>query len=313
MDTALLLIRTPLQARIALEILSRGNIADYELLYFSQHGASADSVAFQSLAGSSRRAIFIRAPAKAGYVRRTASFARQSRRATRGRRYNLTIFASLDEFVFSSLAVRKKGRVITFDDGFANLNYSGSFYRESLSRRAETYRFLLGAPRLQELKRNIWVHYTIFPNCENVVERGRLREITIWQPPVSKVLTRRCKKYFVGQPFAKYLDRDEVDMVRTIAEGFFPDFYLTHPMEVEPLLPKVPLMETRGLLAEDAILREVSSSAVHVIGGVSTVLFNLAILGIRVTMISPKFLLRDETLRVAERLGVEVLLFDLVD
>ncbi len=102
-------------------------------------------------------------------------------------------------------------------------------------------------------------------------------------------------------------------MVRTIAEGFFPDFYLTHPMEVEPLLPKVPLMETRGLLAEDAILREVSSSAVHVIGGVSTVLFNLAILGIRVTMISPKFLLRDETLRVAERLGVEVLLFDLVD
>lgn len=304
---ALLLIRTPHQARIASEVLRKEKISEYDMLYFSQHASEEDITAFGVLDASSRRSYFIKCPSSSGYLRRTAHFWWKSRRANLEKSYDQVLVASVDEFVITRIGVARARNLITFDDGYANFDRSGPYFMSPASQKVELYRRLFGAPKLHDVLAKIDTHYTLHPNLPNIVESSRLEPIEVWRRPTRRAGSDAAKKYFIGQPFESYLSDREIQSLREAAEMLEPDVYLFHPMETKPLLPNTPREDKRGSLAEDVILRNLDKKPAHVIGGISTVLLNLAGFEIRLTMLVHRR--RDNSPQIADlasALGIEL-------
>ena len=304
----LLLVKTPFQARIAKKMLLKESFRCYDVLYFTQHASEKDRVAYKHLAKNARRAFFITCPPHSGYLRRTLFFSWKASLALHRYHYDFVCLGSIDSFELTRIAGRGAARIISFDDGTANFNLQSAYHLQPLTLKAQLYRILLNAPRLDELKKRILRHYTLHLNLDNIVEKTRLEKVQIWQRQSLPPTSDRPITYFIGDVFDQHLTAGEMKATMTIARESAPDFYLMHPMESCPLLPEVPVLEDQGFLAEDIVLHSREGNPIHIIGGYSSVMLNLAGKIEKITMLaSPRVLGGPGVETLAKKMG-----FDLV-
>jgi len=307
--SALLLVRTPFQAWIAERILRAEDVSEYELLYFTQHDAAEDRYYFAHLAEDCALAKYCYAPVRPldalGYL----DFLWQARSFMRDRRKQLTMLASIDDYVFAAIAKRQhEAQLITFDDGTANYFERSIYHIDRPNRRGKLYRRVLGSYDVTEIRRNSLRHYTLHKHFENIVDAARLRGIeldyssssTAGGPPVT---------FFIGDPFSQVFNEDQIARFTRYVEGMNLDFYVQHPREAKPLPLGAKVLEKDGRIAEQAIIEASKGRPIHLVGSFTSVLFNMSDIATRKTMLLPADDIESEgRRRLAVRADIEVAL-----
>jgi len=308
----LVLVRTPFQAWLVERVLEAENVATYDLLYFTQNDSTEDRFYHGRLAENARAARFVFVPRQVCDLLNHVRFAFRAWPFLWGKRYDITMLASIDSYVLNSVANRRAaGELVTFDDGTANFNQTGIYFRDASSKRERLYRQLFRASSINATRARIKRHYTIHSDLENIVSGDRLFSIAGWGRATSEVsLSEEPKFFFVGAPFQETLDSEQVKLLEAVASQIGTDVYVRHPREREPLDLGVPFLNKRGRIAEEAILDDAGDRPIVLVGFLSSVMFNLACCASRRIVLVPRNSERHAFLiKFARMSGCEVVLF----
>lgn len=285
--TALLLIRTPLQAWLAEQVIAAEKISKYEILYFTHNDSPEDRHYFAKLASSACGARYFHAPPRRFDVLTHVDLHRQTRPWRRNYGYDLVLLASIDGHVINSISWLQSGsELVTFDDGVGNILPSDRYYVDNVARRVRLYRRCFGATDLKTIKRRIVRHYTLYPQFGNIVDAARVVPLQGWADSESiDAGTRNTRTYFLGQPFQEALSKAQIDCLARYVRGMQVDAYVRHPREQLPLELGVPFLDKQGQIAEEAVLLDARGHQAHVVGWFSTALLNLSAVVHRSTML----------------------------
>jgi beta-galactosamide-alpha-2,3-sialyltransferase len=283
----LLLIRTPLQAWLARQVLQAEVIADYDLVYFTHDDSSEDRHYFGELAARANESQYCHVPVWR-YDILSHLYALYQTHSWRHRQSpDVVVLASINSLVINALAaVHASSELVTFDDGLANILPRGTYHCDKSSIRMRLYRSLLGATDLDAIKNRISRHYTIYPDFDNIVEVSHLRYLVGWRRDENQTSApRNVRTYFISQPYEETLTFDQVRALEAHLRTIEINCYVRHPRERRVLDIGVPNLDKHGLIAEDAILRHAQGQPFHLIGWFSTALFNLSAVAQSSTML----------------------------
>ena len=284
--SALLLLRTPFQAWIAEQVLRAEGVAEYELLYFTQHDSVEDRHYFRHLAEGCELAKYCYAPVRLFDILGHLDFRRRVGGWYRDRGFDLVLLASIDAFVPNAIARRQRSAaLVTFDDGTGNFNSQGIYHVDRLNPRGRLYRRMFGATDLKSIHARVVRHYTMYPQFTNIVGPDRMRMLAGWQTENDRSTGEGTRNYFIGAPFEQVMTADQIRLFEGYLRGQKIDYYVKHPRERRILEIGVPLLDKGGRIAEDAIVLNAGEFRIHVIGWFSTVLFNLGAVAQRRTMV----------------------------
>ncbi len=283
--SALLLLRTPLQAWIAQQVLIAESVTEYELLYFTQNDSPEDRRYFSRLAAEARFAKYCHAPLRRFDILGHLNFRLQAKNWFRNRSFDLTLLSSLNSLVINAISCKQaSSELVTFDDGFANILPTSMFYVHASGWRDRLYRKLLGTEDLDSIKKRILRHYTIYPQFSNVVNPQRLRVLEGFKDSSRRSDQTDTVTYFIGQPFHEAMPRKHVNMLQDYFRTLDIDVYVRHPRETQPLDIGAPYLEKNGLIAEESIVQNAGDRSIHLVGWFSSVSFNLGGIASRRTM-----------------------------
>lgn len=313
MRSALLIVRTPLQAWIAARVLAAERVKMYDLLYFTQNDSPEDRNYFTELCGKAETATYLFAKKRRFDILNHLDFRWQARAWFKEKSYNIILLASIDAFVPNSIASNQSGELVTFDDGTGNFTESSSYFVDNGGWRAKLYRYLLGAASISKIASRTSRHYTLYPNYKNIVESARLIDSSKWLIRDASFLKHSENAnpitYFIGGPFSEDLTPNDIRALESFLRTMDINVYVRHPREHNVLKIGVPNLDKQGLIAEDAILRHAQGRPIHLVGWFSTVLFNMAAIAQRSTMILFKSNYNSEHMaRLARRAGCQIIL-----
>lgn len=268
---ALLIIRTPFQAKLAEIALRREGLRDYDLIFLTHHKSSKTLWSYSQLAKRAQKKKLIFIPD--GPLTRVADVAFYllglSLVFLWGREYDAIIFGSLDAPAVTGLATRLGRRLITLDDGSANVNQFGSYFDETIEPNWVVRR-ITGAPKLNELKASVERHYTIFLDELNAMDTEKLAPITGWPP--KRQINRSLEPIVVciGTAESIWLSPEQIEEIREYLTTHPVDYYIPHPMERQSLVRGVPHFPRSELLAEEALSFFPGRAPFHLVGAFST-------------------------------------------
>jgi hypothetical protein len=163
---------------------------------------------------------------------------------------------------------------VTIDDGAANFERNGIYRRDRYGGRADVYRLFLGAASLSDTRKRISRHYTLFPEVENIVPTEQLRLVSLGF--ARSQAERPGPVFFIGQPFTEVLTAKQIDRMTTFLRSEKIDYYVPHPRETTCLDIGALTFDKRGLIAEEAILRNCAGAMPTIVSLHSSVLFSLS-------------------------------------
>ena len=282
--SALVLVTSPLHATLALRLLEAETITDYDVVYLSSADSPADRTYYDRVSRSSSASHYF-------YIRQDSSITQillslwKIQRARLRRRYDFAVFGTLTSLPIRRTATKHAPAFLTFDEGMSNLNSESRQFNESSAWNARLYRAIL-APSLNFMKEKIVHHYSVHPELKNIVNDDKILALEGWRSPYPDQPAARPRAYFIGTEIDKFFSPN-LDRLPGILAAYHIDCYVAHPREKDPLDLGVPLLNKRGLMAEEAILEDAAGRPIHLIGWPSTVFFNLR-LAHRRTIIFPK-------------------------
>lgn len=315
--SALLLVRTPLQAWIAEQVLRAEAVTNYDFVYFTHNDSGEDRYYFNRLSANADHAQYCYAPTRRFDILGHLDFYWQTRKWHYDLGHEITLMGSIDSHLINSISRQQvTSELITFDDGLANILPSDRYCKDNTSWRSRIYRKFLGASDLASTRDRIAHHYTLYEKFDNIVESGRLKALSGWN---FNGQSRRIEKdvgtlqpiktYFIGQPFEEAMSAEHVNIFENYVKTLGIDVYVRHPRERQPLDIGVPFLEKLGEIAENAILRDAKNCEIHIFGWFSTVLFNLNFMASQRTMIlmhaDP---VSSQMAKMARKVGCEVIL-----
>lgn len=287
--SALVLVRTPLQAWVVERVLEAEGVSTYDVVYFTQQDSPEDRHYFGRLRARAARAQYCFAPVRRFDVLGHLDFRRQTHAWFRDQRRDLVMLASIDAPVPNAITARQRSsELVTFDDGLANIYRQGSYHVDRAGPRARLYRHLLGAEALAATRQKVARHYTLHPGFENIVDAARLRPLASWSGERRSPVGEGARTYFIGQPLEEVMGLEQVQALQAHVRTLGVDRYVKHPRERRLLDIGAPLLEKGGLIAEEAIVRDAGSDAIHLVGWFSSVLVNLGGLAERRTVLLPR-------------------------
>lgn len=273
--SALVIIRTPFQAWLVQKVLEEENIEVFDVLYFTQNNAEEDKYYYSKISEKSRNSEYIFVPPQRFSILSSIMLKIKSRTWYKVLNYDLLLFASIDALFISSLAnTYPDAKVITFDDGTANININSIYHVENNSRRVAIYRYFMNALPLEDLKRRISRHYTLYKGKVNIVELDRLIYLEGWTEKVTRD-SNKDKIYFIGAPFEDVMSPEQITRIENYVKKLGVDAYVAHPRERKPLDIGVDFLNKNGLIAEDAIIADADGRTIRLVGWFSTVMINL--------------------------------------
>jgi hypothetical protein len=272
-EPALVLCRTPFQARLLKEILPDDTA--YDLLYVTGHDSEEDRSYYLEVSRLARRSEYLIVDPHRRALSSGIELLSKLPHWAVSDRYRTILLASLDNPVFRRLVRNHpEAEMATFDDGAQSLVSDPFLIRSGQPWRDEIYGRLLGGGSVRAIGSRIARHFTVFGSLQNVVDPGRAVPIALhWPGRESGGSTNLT--FFIGQPFREVYSGPQMERIKQHVRTRRLDFYVGHPRELEPLVSGVPCLAKNGLLAEDAILKASGSARPTVIAGFSTVLFTL--------------------------------------
>lgn len=276
MAVSLLIIRTPLQAKLAEIALNQEGVIEYDLLYLTQRKTEKTVWYFNRLAEKARRNSLVLVPEWffSGLAELTFYFWARFLAQLWGCKYKLAIFGSLDSPAITGLATRFANQHVTVDDGSANIaRGTQGYFVQRRGFRERILKKLTGAPDLIELKKSIAKHYTLFSDYPNAIEAKKLVQISKWPPTRIRDSRLNPIVVFIGTAEHLWMTPPQIEAARSYLKATRIDFYIPHPMEKRGLLEGVAKLPHSELLAEDALVRMPTKRPIHLIAVASTVLF----------------------------------------
>ena len=308
---ALLIIRTPLQAKLAEIALRSEGLEDYDLLFFTHHKTSKTLWYYNQLAQRAQKKQLLFIPN--GPLTRFADlgfyFWGLSLVFLWGREYDVMIFASLDAPAVTGLATRLAKRLVTVDDGRANVSRFESYFDENLQRHW-IIRRITGAPKLNQLKASVERHYTIFSSQLNAMDPAKIVPITNWPPKREINQSLPPVVIYIGAAESTWLSPQQISEIRQYLAAHPVDFSIPHPMERQSLAKGVPDLPHPELIAEEALSLFQSSAPIHLVGTFSTVMLTTKAIATKRTVLVPTGL--ENQIPLSEEAGCETVLLSLL-
>lgn len=284
----LLIVRTPFQAWLANIVLEKENIFNFDLVYFTQNNSEEDKYYYSALALKAHKSDYIFVRFKRFDIISHITFRLKANKWYRYKKYNTVIFASINALVPNSLISKhNKAKLITFDDGAANIVNNGIFYSDLNYIRSRIYQFAIGAVPLNIIKRRISYHYTIYKNYENIVENEQLRYIDYFEKNKYKK-SSTTKTYFIASPFEEVMSQEQIKRLEGHVKDLKIDCYVTHPRERNPLNLGAKFLDKKGRIAEEAIITDAQDASIVLVGWFSSVMLNIGPLCKECIVLLPK-------------------------
>lgn len=271
--STLLVVRTPFQAWLAQKVLKKEQIKSLDVVYFTHNDSEEDRYYYEQLSLVSEKSeyIYIR-PQRFDILSQMILLLRV--RGYSSRNYHTVIYASINALVPNFLINKqKKAKLITFDDGLANIVNNGIFFNKA-SGRYNLYRVLIGSPTLKAIKKRITRHYTIYAKNKNIVENERLFFLEGWGNIINNK-SDDIKTYFIGTPFEEVMNAAQILRLEDFVKTQDIDVYVAHPRERNMLDIGVPILSKHGRIAEDAIIADAGNKRIRLVGWFSSVMLNL--------------------------------------
>ena len=311
-SSALVLIRTPFQAWVFKKIIIAEQLSQFDFLYFSQDLSEEDYFYFRQIARKSRRSKFIYEPRHKFSILNNIKFFIKGKKFIKDRTYHTVFISSIDSFSINALAYKSKfDKLVTFDDGAANIDKRGTYFNDFSCFRSVFYMKILGAKQINTIRSRIDRHYSIYQNIENIVENEKVISVKGWSKDEANSLIGTKKTYFIGGPFEESLNKNQITRLENYLKKIHIDKYVKHPRERTPLAIGVSFLEKKGRIAEDAIVSDADGKSIVLVGYLSSVLFNLSSYASRTILLVPEA--SDENndlLEIATQLGCEVIVID---
>lgn len=270
------LCTTPLQARICLAIIKKLNIHQYCVLYVTRNNTDLDRNYFKKLSKGSGYSQFLHIKHKIRGVNTLITLAYLMSLDDEWMKYRFSniYIASIDSMLFRYfLSKNLHADFFSYDDGTANFNINSSYHKSS--KKNKVFSCLMGIIDIKFLKRKIIKHYSIFPGFKNILPEGQVECLSLFEQLSYTSDRSKTVSFFVGQPFAEYLSPKQILKLRSWLNNNQIDYYIKHPREVEPIIKNIPILNKKGMLAEDAIFNATGDSKPTIISCYSTVLFNI--------------------------------------
>lgn len=272
----LVLISTPFQALVAASVLQADRVEAYDLVYSARTDVPAHRHYFSKLAARARHAVY------AADVQAPTALLRLVLRRLRLRRfhagaYDTVYLANIDSLVYRDLVGRHpRARIVTFDDGAANVFTASQLHRASTPAERRIGR-LLGIPTIEAVRARIAVHRSVYPGFDNIVEAARIAPVSLFD--AGERVQRGQASFFLGQPYeeaqtAGTLDASGVEKLRAWLRANPVDYYLAHPRETAPLAAGL-RVERSPDVAEEQIFVLAGDARPKLFGWFTSVLLNV--------------------------------------
>lgn len=166
-------------------------------------------------------------------------------------------------------------RLMTYDDGYANINRGGVYFKEDLTLKKRVIRHLFRIKNdLYSIKKLSNKHFTIY-NAPNAVSNTQFIKLINIETPYNKV-TRNIS-IFIGQPLHTIDKRFDNDFINNLLEKLNVNYYLPHPGENYIINPNIVEVLILDVIAEEYIVNLVAKGYnIIVYGFYSSVLANLS-------------------------------------
>ena len=283
----LLIIRTPLQARIAQIALTAEGEPTYDLLFFTQQKTAKNMQSFASLGKKAERKFLSFVPIGFRWFLSELLFYALGRimLSIWGRGYDTVVFGSLDSPALAGLATQFRSRLVTVDDGSANILSRTSYFREQFGMRFATLRWVTRSPELRDIREVVELHYTIFPGYENVIETKKLAPVLDWPPKRKVHPDASLVVILVSTAERLWMSASEFRIFETYLATVNVDYKIPHPMDETRSFDWIPELPHQELLAEEALAAIGPDFSIHLVGSPSTVMFTASELSAKRTVL----------------------------
>lgn len=278
----LILCSTPLQSRIALELIRLNNLTSYDVIYLTKKNTNIHYIYYKKLADNAEHSKFIyNKMFMKGYnvlIDLLSAFRLEERFTSNS--YKEIYISSIDNIFFRYLLKKNASATIySFDDGTANITPSSIYFNHDKRLKSRIIDYFTNIPSSNIVRKSILKHFTIYENFENIVTPDKLEFINLFNFESSKFNSKldryKIITFFVGQPFSEDLSSKEINRLKEWLKEEKIDYYIKHPREDLPLLTNIPLFENQHLLTEEALWNFSKNNYIRLISAYSTLLFNI--------------------------------------
>ena len=276
MTRSIAFVRTPFQAWIFNRIIEIESVSNITLVYITTHDVPEDRLAYQKLLKKVNMAFYLYNPIQESSFKRHWQLKKIINRLSLRPYYEIGYISSIDMLVLRAFLRKRTDRIISFDDGTANVFENSPHKHEDNYWYNYVFRFLFSSGRLNDFIKKIDYHYTVFEGLDNIVPQSRLKLITGFKTLKSlKVKSLPRLNVFIAQPFQEWFTFEEQKTMYNYYSEIDIHWYIEHPREGGKRLLDVPNYDKQGMIAEEIILKLQECHEVHLYGGFSTVMLNL--------------------------------------
>lgn len=179
------------------------------------------------------------------------------------RNINNIFLASIDTmFVQYIVSKINFNRLITFDDGTANIFQNGRYFiqqEQSISKMVFRKIIGLNLSTIEDIKRLSSLHYSVYPNEKNII--SNVRGIRIFDNKLNTANNGnfKIKKIILGQPLDGFVGVNNYKkIVLNISKFFNVDCFFPHPRESIGFYKYLKVVDSE-LIIEDYLIKELEA------------------------------------------------------
>lgn len=303
---------TPLQARICIELIKIKKLKYYSVFYITRNNTVIDHNYFKKLSSGAMysQIIYIKPKIKGINKLITLLHARKANKYWIDSNIEDIYIASLDNVLFRYIITKHpQANLFSFDDGSANFNTS-SLYHNPNNYKGKFLESALRIISITDLKKRLVKHYSIFPSFDNILPSHQVEYVTLFKEKDKYQTNIKTISFFIGQPFEEYLQSSQVDRIISWLNENHVDYYIKHPRESDNFASRcnIPILDTEGKTAEDAIFEMSKGFRPRIIACYSTVLFNISKqTADKIYLSIPELTNEKERINLIEKTGSEII------
>ena len=235
-DNSLFICMTPLQMKIAERIIYKRKIIGYKIVCLFLAKSEKYDYYFTELEKNSSSSFFYYPKEKAKGIlllKDVYSYKRKLLKSEILVDVKNIYAASIDNrYVQLIASILKNANFFTFDDGLANLNYNGSYYKnETLSKIKSFLWKIIGVNFFaQNFRHKSKIHYSLYKNKKNIVDK--VEYISLFADVYQKKSNSEgTVNIFLGQPVNEVNENADNEFLNKALKKLKIDAYFPHPRE----------------------------------------------------------------------------------
>lgn len=264
----LIICMTPLQVLIARKIIELNNDQTFVSIYLTYIDNKKHRYYYQLLSGISCNSTFVFL--ENNTIReRLLTFSRIVKAYNELDLFRLPIenvyLSSIDTmFVQYILSKIKFKKLFTFDDGTANVFADSEYFvqkSQSLSKLVFKRFFRIRFNTIEDVKKEVSKHYSIYPNEKNIIENVETISLFDGITYNSRHSDFKVKKIVLGQALNILISqKDYVNIINNISKFLGVDYFFPHPEEDLDFNHLFKTIDTH-LVIEDYLINELQSNS----------------------------------------------------